>query len=63
MEMNKIKQKLKAIRANPGTTLSGILTLAIQAAMILDLITPDQAGALTSLAVSFGLLAAKDGDK
>ena len=61
--MNKVKQKWQAIKTNPGTTLSGLLALAVQVALILELITPDQAGALTSVAVSFGFLAAKDGDK
>ena len=47
---------------NWKTTLAAVIVALIGAAAAMEYITPDVAGAITTIAVSIGLIAAKDSD-
>lgn len=60
----RLREKLRALgRLNPKTTWAGAAVAVLQVAVVFGWLTVEQAAALTGVAVAFGLLAAKDGDK
>lgn len=60
---NQIKgQTMKNLLSNWKTTLAGLITLATTVGTSLHFMTVEQASAVMAVAISFGLLAAKDGN-
>lgn len=54
---------MNTIIKNWKTTLGGIIVAGVTIALAMHKITPDVAAAISGLAITLGLIAAKDGDK
>lgn len=56
------KNDMRSLLKNWKTTLAGLITAVAAVGPLLHILTPEQAGSIFGAAVSFGLIAAKDGN-